>query len=189
MKNLLIASLFVAFASNASAQGNINKGDWMAGGNAGFNHTKEGDLKTTSIELSPNVGYFFMNNLAGGLRMGIGSEKQEINSNESTMSGFHVGPFARYYFLPGTQKINVFADAMYGFGQTKHESDLGEGKAKYSQFGIMAGPAIFLTPSTALEIGVGYNSQKVKDADDASNTIGVNIGFQIHLGGNGAKKK
>ena len=187
MKNLLIASLFVAFASTASAQGNINKGDWMAGGNAGFNHTKEGDFKTTSIELSPNVGYFFMNNLAGGLRMGVGSIKEEINSNESTMSGFHVGPFVRYYFLPGTQKINVFADGMYGFGQSKSESAGIEAKYNYSQFSIMAGPAIFLTPSTALEIAVGYKSQKYEDADDAANTIGLNIGFQIHLGG--AKKK
>ena len=189
MKNLVIATVFVASASAASAQANISKGDWLAGGNAGFSHTKEGDYKTTDVELSPNVGYFFMNNLAGGLRAGVGSSKSEMGNSESTTSGFHIGPFVRYYFLPGTQKINVFADAMYGFGQTKHESDLGEGKAKYSQFGIMAGPAIFLTPSTALEIGVGYNSQKVKDADDASNTIGVNIGFQIHLGGNGAKKK
>ena len=56
MKNLLFATLFVASASAVSAQSNINQGDWLAGGNAGFNHTKEGDYKTSTIELSPNVG-------------------------------------------------------------------------------------------------------------------------------------
>jgi len=189
MKNLVIATVLVASASIVSAQSNISKGDWLAGGTAGFNHTKMGDYKTTEIGVSPNVGYFFMNNFAGGLRAGVSSTKEKFGSDETTASGYHVGPFVRYYFLPATQKINIFADASGAFGQDKSETGTGDIKMKYSQFGIMAGPAIFLTPNTALEVALGYTSQKVKDASDASSTIGLNVGFQIHLGGSGAKKK
>lgn len=49
-------------------------------------------------------------------------------------------------------------------------------------WGIKAGPAFFLNPSIALEATVGYGSFKYSDADDATNTFGVNVGFQIHLG-------
>jgi len=179
MKKIVFAALFAATASVASAQ--INQGQWMVGGTAGFESSKYGDVddsKVTSFTFSPNAGYFFINNLAGGLRLSL--ESQKYKSNDEAYSSFNLAPFVRYYFLPAAQKVNVFADASYGFGS---EGD--DEKESFNQFSIMAGPAIFLTPNTALEFAIGYKSAggDAIGGDDRYNSIGLNVGFQIHLGG------
>ncbi|MBO9682700.1 MAG: porin family protein [Flavisolibacter sp.] len=183
MKKVLFATLLMGSVSAAFSQSNINKGDWMLGGDAGFSSQKQGDYKTTSFSLAPNAGYFFINSFAGGLRAQVSSSKSEFGSTESKNSGFSLAPFVRYYFLPATQKVNLFADASFGFGQNKYESGVVDSKSNFTQLGIKAGPAIFLTPATALEIAVGYNSTKIKNVDDRENAFGVNVGFQIHLPG------
>ena len=187
MKKFFIASAFALSATAAFSQANIQKGDWLVGGNVGFASSKQGDYKTTAFNFSPNAGYFFINQLAGGLRATISSEKEELGSLESKDNSYQLAPFVRYYFLPATQKVNVFADAAFGFGQQKSESGSVTNKYNFTNLGLRAGAAIFLTPATALEIGAGYNSLKYKDVDDRDNTFAIEVGFQIHLPG-GAKK-
>jgi hypothetical protein len=183
MKKVLFATLLVGSVNAAFSQGNINKGDWMLGGDAGFTSQKQGDYKTTRFNLSPDAGYFFINNFAGGLRASVSSSKTEYNSTDYKTSGFELAPFVRYYFLPAAQKVNLFADASFGFGQNKTESGSSENKTNFTNLGIKAGPAIFITPATALEITLGFNSTKVKDVDDRENQFGVSFGFQIHIPG------
>lgn len=184
MKKLFFATLFVSSVSAAFSQGNINEGDWMLGGDAAITSTKMGDDKTTSFNLAPNIGYFFINNFAGGLKADVSSVKY---TSDFKSSSFAIAPFIRYYFLPATQKVNLFADASFGFGQIK-ETSIGESKTNLTVLGIKAGPAIFLTPATALEIVLGYTSTKYKDVDDRQNQFGVSFGFQIHLPGTTVKK-
>jgi hypothetical protein len=183
MRKLIFATLFVGSVSVAFAQGNINKGDWMLGGDAGFTSQKQGDYKTNSFSLSPNAGYFFINNFAGGLRASVSSSKETYSSEETKNTGFELAPFVRYYFLPASQKVNLFADASFGFGQNKYTSGNVESKTNFTNLGIKAGPAIFITPATALEIALGFNSTKVKDVDDRENKFGISVGFQIHIPG------
>lgn len=177
MKTTLLGVLVLFFSSSLTAQ--INKGQWLAGGSAGFETSKHGSddaSKFTSFNFSPNAGYFFIDNLAGGLRLSIGSTKYK---DEDASSSVLVAPFARYYFLPAQQKVNILADASYGFGSVKA---FGESES-YNQFALMAGPAIFLSPNTALELLLQYRSNG-GDAfgDDRQNNFGFNIGFQVHLG-------
>jgi hypothetical protein len=58
-ESLLIATLIVAFTSNAQ----ITKGNWMMGGSASFGNYKttigENAVESTSISISPNIEYFF----------------------------------------------------------------------------------------------------------------------------------
>lgn len=178
MKKILFVSLFAVSAVVASAQ--VNKGQWLVGGNAGFESSKYGDVdnsKVTSFTLSPNAGYFFVDNFAGGLRLALESTKTKGLSDEAYTS-FSLSPFLRYYFLPAAEKVNIFADASYGFGSEGRDD-----KESFNQFSIMAGPAVFLTPNTALEFAVGYKSVggDAIGGNDRYNTIGLNIGFQIHL--------
>lgn len=176
MKNVLFA--FVLLTVSFSGFTQINRGQWLAGGSAGFESSKYGDVddsKYTTINFSPNAGYFFIDNLAGGARVGIQSFKEH---GEDATNSILFAPFARYYFLPAAQKVNIFADASFGFGSMKD----GESES-FNQFTVAAGPAVFLSPNTALEFTLQYSSAG-GDAygDDRLNNFGVNVGFQVHLG-------
>ena len=178
MKKLLFLSAFAISVFVSSAQ--TYRGQIMVGGNASFTSSKfedDDDSKITEIQFNPNVGYFFIDNLAGGIRLSLASTKFEDEDDAESI--FSASPFLRYYFLPPSQRVNIFADASFGMGSAG-----GDEKESFNQFAITAGPAIFLTPNTALEFGVGYRSLG-GDAfgDDRYNSIGLNIGFQIHLGG------
>lgn len=172
MKKLSIALLFFGLIGSLNAQ--IMKNDWLLGGGIKFASNKVADIKTSMFEFSPNAGYFFVNNFAGGLRADINSVKLE---DEDAVTSTLISPFLRYYFLPGDNKVNIMLDGSFGFGST---SGLGETKSQ-SGFGFAAGPAIFLNKHAALEFTLGYNSIKYEDDPDRSNTFTVGLGFQIHL--------
>lgn len=177
MKKVLIAAGLLFATHVLVAQ--VNKGQWLVGGNVGFETQKFGDndnYKSTSFNFNPNAGYFFIDNLAGGLRLTLATDKPK---GQDASSRFLIAPFARYYFLPAAQKVNVFADASYGFGSMKDGNS-----ESFNQFAFMAGPAVFLTPNTALEFALQYRSEggDAYGGDDRLNNFGVNIGFQIHLG-------
>jgi len=184
MKKLISSTVLLCFMMTAFAQGNIQKGSWMLGGNATFTSTKFSDIggSTTNIELSPNVGYFFINQLAGGINLSLTSSKEEDYDAETLWA---LSPFLRYYFLPPARKVNVFLEGSYGFGAFSVSGE----SASINQYSFMAGPAIFLTPAVALEFGIGYTSVGGELYDlmigdgTRSNTFGLNIGFQIHLPG------
>jgi hypothetical protein len=182
-KNLTMKKVFIVASLILSSHfifAQVNKGQWLVGGNANFESGKFGDLdgsKYTSFTFSPNAGYFFINNLAGGMRLSLQSTK--FKSEENASSSFLFAPFARYYFLPATNKVNVFGDASYGFGSMKD----GESES-FNQFAIAAGPAVFLSPNTALEFTLQYASAggDAYGGDDRLNKFGFNVGFQVHLG-------
>jgi len=179
MKKLLLAALLFVSANTIFAQ--VNQGQWLVGGNAGFNSYKQGDNKVFMFNVSPNIGYFFINNFAGGLRLNFSRSKQK--GAEDAYVTYGIAPFLRYYFLPGAEKLNVFADASYGFDQEKY----GSSKEKGNHYSIMAGPVFFLSPNTGLEFALYYSSYGGKlyenAAGDRGNNFGLNIGFQVHLGG------
>lgn len=179
MKKVIIASCLLILAHTGFSQ--VYKGQWLVGGNAAFETGKVGDSdesKFTSFSFSPNVGHFFINNFAGGVRLSVESTK--FKEQDDASSSILFAPFVRYYFLPAAEKVNIFGDASYGFGSMK---DFGESEG-FNQFSISAGPAVFLTPNTALEFALQYRSAggDAFGGDDRQNNFGLNIGFQIHLG-------
>lgn len=182
MKKLLFAAFVTFSAFTVSAQ--TNKGQWLVGGDASFSSTKQDEYKTTSFSVSPNAGYFFIDNFAGGLRLDLTNSTEKFGDFKFKTTSTAVAPFVRYYFLPIGDKAKLFGDASFGFGSMKEkEDDDDEIKTNFTAFSIAAGPAFFLTPNTALEVTLGYTSTKIKDAEDATNGFGINVGFQIHLGG------
>lgn len=179
MKKVLLMATFAVASITGFSQ--TSKGTWLLGGGAGFSSSKTGDAKASTVSFSPNAGYFVMDNFAAGLSLSVTSGKTnsgaagEADSKESISS---FGPFVRYYFpLAGTTKI--FANAGVGFGSTKYD-DLATMSS--TTWALSAGPAFFLNKNTALEVAISYGSTKVKDFTESTNTFGINVGFQIHLG-------
>ena len=178
MKKVCLSLLTLVLCTTLFSQ--INKGQWLAGGSIGFESGKFGDFdasKFTSFEFSPDAGYFFMQNLAAGARVSF--QTMKFKEQDATNS-FLFSPFVRYYFLPATRRVNILADGSYGLGSMKNE----EGSETFNQFAIAAGPAVFLSPNTALEFTLRYSSAggDAYGGDDRLKNFGLNVGFQVHLG-------
>lgn len=190
MKKVLFAAFLLVSSNAIFAQ--VNQGQWMVGGSAGFNFGKQGDVKTTDISIAPDAGYFVINQLAVGLRPEFGYNKSKVKvngtTNETSYTAYSLAPFVRYYFMPSGEKVNIFGDASYGFGSAKAK---GGKSVSGNYYQIKAGPAVFLTPNTALEFAVYYRSlggdANENAAGDRDNNFGLSVGFQIHLGGGGKK--
>src|SRR5258706_14271019 len=107
MKKILATLMGVAMSTAVYAQ--FTKGTWMAGGNvrASFNteKTKVGNVTTTdgtinSISLSPQLGYFVIDNLAVGAGIDLSTEtdKPQTGPSKTTFSSTSFAPFGRYYY-------------------------------------------------------------------------------------------
>lgn len=197
MKHLLF--LTILFSVTTAAFSQINKGQWLIGGNASFSTDKDNSSiskdRSTTFQLSPNAGYFVSDKLAVGARINFMSDKNEVeygSYTEATNTSVSLSPFVRYYFLPKTEKLNLFADAGYVYGRIKNTykgiysggipgTDI-TSKGTTHGYHISAGPVIFLNPNTAVELTLSYNYQKQKDYDYTNKGFMAGVGFQIHFG-------
>lgn len=178
MKKVCLSLLSILLCTALFSQ--INKGQWLTGGSIGLESGKFGDIKEskfTSFEFSPDAGYFFIQNLAGGARVSF--QTMKFHDKDASIS-FLFSPFVRYYLLPAARRVNILADASYGFGSMKEEGE----SESFNQFAIAAGPAVFLSPNTALEFTLRYSSAggDAYGGDERFKNFGLNVGFQVHLG-------
>lgn len=167
---------------NKFSQPNILKGDFLGGGGISIDFSKYKDIpdsKTTYFSIDPEFGFFFIDRFAGGVKLEFSSEKEEGDNDAYTE--FTVRPFIQYYFLPTEKKVNLFANASYGFGSEGQAN-----KESFNFYQIKAGPAFFLNEHTALEAGVYYKSYS-GDAfnDERLNNFGLRLTLQLHFNGNG----
>ena len=192
MKRLII-SMALLLAVTLTAKAQISQGVMLVGGSLGFQTVKEkyesGSVSVdagsgTGFSLAPQFGYFFIDNLAGGVVLDFASSSFEPDGGEKqTSTDITFGPFARYYFG------NIYAHAQIGFGSSKFDFGGGsESKYSLSQWGIGAGYAAFLNSSVAIEPMIMYQSHTETDKDsdpeikDKFSGIGIRIAFQIYLG-------
>lgn len=169
----LIAVTFI-FSFKADCQ--ITKGNWLAGGSGSFN-TQQGlistvNVKSYTINLSPDIGYFFADKFAGGLKPNI-AYRETINygsKNKSTYLG--IGPFVRYYFLPVENRVNILAEGAYQYA-TEFNGFI------ENDFSFSLGPVIYFNSSVGLEITLNYD--KINSQTTNVKTFSLGIGFQIHL--------
>jgi uncharacterized cupredoxin-like copper-binding protein len=178
----LFLAIIVLFSLTTKAQ--IKKGNWMMGGTGNItsyenksiqNGNDVGD-KGNTINIAPNIGYFFINRLVLGT---IGS-LSFTNSNRYESRNYGFGPFIRYYFLKEDKRINFFAHANYTFGEYKSGSTI-TGSNGYR---VKAGPVIFFNKNVGMEITLDYNSSKIKVSEpniSSYKALQVSVGFQIHL--------
>ena len=131
---------------------------------------------TISFSFMPNAGYFILDKFATGLKLNYSVTNSE-RSESSTMYG--VSPFVRYYFLPVSQKVNVFAETAYGWNRV----DIGNGNSVSHNWSFSAGPAIFVTQHVALQFALNFTTYSAKYYNGVHpGVLGLNVGFQIHLG-------
>lgn len=153
--------LFSILSSSVYSQ--ISKGQWIVGGTADFSHSHasgttnmvSSDDKLTSFESSPGIGYFFMDQLCAGIRIGIiSSETRHVidgrsnpllsnyYSTKSKITALAFSPFVRYYLLAESRKFNVFADASYAYNHNKAKTET------YQEFTIPGNQFPIISSST-----------------------------------------
>lgn len=173
MKNLicLISAFCVVFClyapQNANAQF-IQKGAIMAGGNASFQSVKpDGSDSYSILQISPQVGYFVIDNLAIGADLSF--------AKTEGFSSIGAGVFGRYY-----TNVGVFGQAGFKYLSSSLEilGDKTTTSGNVIDLGI--GYAAFLNSHVSLEPIVKYSIQS-GDIGKA-NTIGLGVGFQVYLG-------
>lgn len=208
-------SLLIAIGANAQ----MEKGSMLIGGTGRFSADKSDqdeaffkqNFKQTQYAVDPKFGIFVMDRLAAGLTVSIQHLKQDqyvysinplyesMTNTENKTSQFAIGPFLRYYLLPAEQKINLFSEVGWTYGQEKTRMETGQAlsptfgsggspsfstsvsTAKYNvnTFSLSAGPVLFITPKVSFELSIGYSIAKVKAQERKSFSVGT--GFLVYL--------
>jgi len=198
MRTTFLLLLMLCFQSSFAQ---LQKKTWLLGGNASFEKSEyKNDVyvynstKTSDLEIAPNIGYFFLNKLALGVRGSLYNTVSKSFPYPSTIeqrvraTTWGVGPFVRYYFLPQDKPINLFADAngQYSLTTLNHSSYAGK---SWSATGSV-GAALFLNKVVALELLMAYrHTNSINSSfENKSNHLQFKAGFQIHFS-NGGKQQ
>ena len=194
-KVLLSAVALLAFgfanAQEEKANEGFAKGDLFVTGAFTLGSEKTGDVKSSSFEIAPQVGFFLTENIAIGGKLGYKADKAE-NAGGDTQddAGFTVGAFGRYYFTPAS-KFSLFAQLGLDYSSMEDKLATDYTEAELG-LGLGAGMNYFVSSNFSIEAGVavlGYSSNDNggNGADKTNNfsfggdwravTFGVNYKF------------
>ena len=168
--SLITLSIF-AFTSLTQAQlyvgGNLGFNTLSTSSTVGTTTTKGGS--SSSLTLSPEVGYFLSDNLAVGVGVSFNSNSittpiTPTTSSVALNSTFMINPYARYFFYK-SGSFSAFAEGSVGYGSMMSETTLGANTTK--------------NPSTSI-ISVGIAPGIAYDLSDKFSLIAKlgNVGFQ-----------
>jgi len=154
----ITACLLMFLFNSLLATAQLQRGQWMVGGTADFNHTVNDNtfssfdqhIKQTVYNFFPGAGYFFIDRFVVGPRIKISDSKTNDKASnpalgfaytsETKESGIGIGAFARYYLFQSKNKFNAFAEAAYSYSIEKSKSKMqqviqypGGGLPVYSQ--------------------------------------------------------
>ena len=157
------------------------KGSMLLGGNFNIGVSTVDDNSVFNFGLSPNIGFFVIDNLTIGGAIGVNVRSAETFTNSS----FSIVPEVRYYFPPLTDKIYAFATAGGGFFTSRTNFDL-TSMANATESGFITnlgvGAAFFLTDNVALEAIFRHNFTKIEDNINGIVNLGLVGGVQVYLG-------
>lgn len=173
MKHTLLFLVLFAISFGAVAQ--TEQGNFLVGGNMQLNTSKN----KTVISLSPNAGYFFVDNFALGANVTLSYSKEGEGSNAPKITTFDIGPFVRYY-VGDNSSVRPFLHGEVNFGSSKYKSSTVSSTSTGTTFFFGPGAAIFLNRNVALEGLAGYSHTANKN-QEGSGGFAFKVGFQIYL--------
>lgn len=184
MNKFILFFVFLFATTFTSLQAQVQRDNWMIGGNAAMDFSNG-----FSLDIKPQVGYFFRDNWALGMRLGADLDIIKGKEENIISSEFAIGPFVRYYFgNPEYKSVlrngRVFAELTSGFSfinQSEGESVNG------TRFGGGVGYSYFITNNIALEGLFTAEAVGGSGSNDFTGDLGIRIGFQIFLPSKKAK--
>ena len=190
MKKKFLSVIAVCFLFTAKAQ--LTKSNWLVGGSGSFSYTNDNssisaNLKSNSLTVSPNIGYFLIDKFSTGARISISTSKANYPAGPGYQNYFarntfySFGPFARYYLLNSENSYNILVATYYMHQLRKSSVSNVVSNQSANTYGFNVGPVIYFNSSVGIEFTIGYSSLKYSGFDGRNNTVSANIGFQIHL--------
>lgn len=174
MKKYFLGVFFACAGLSAYAQSNT----LLVYGNLGINSSKSAsDIKTSSFEFSPGVGYQWDDHWTGGLNLKTSSAK--TGSPEIKSTSFGAGPFIRYAY----PLSDIFA--VYGQLNTNFLAGKTAG-VKMNGFESTLFPAIGVNLKNGFALNfnfgsLGFATGKVK-GQNKTNNFGLNFGSGVGFG-------
>lgn len=181
----------IAMCISTLSYSQFTKGKILAGGSfsVDLNTNKYRDGGTTtkggnsnSFILYPQIGYFFMDNLAAGAGLSLGTSSSKSGNTKFTYTTTYLSPFARYYFG------NIYGQATLELGSSKVKTDVSgtttTTKTNGSGWSLAAGYAYLLNDHVAIEpqIGYGVNYSDADPGTDIRGGLFLKAGLQVYLG-------
>jgi hypothetical protein len=193
IKPLLFVVLL--FCASIVLQGQVGKGKLLLSGSSDFSLTvvsskvvydgdsDEGDNET-SLNFSPQIGYFLTDGLAVGVQIPISVSSSGSGSDKYSTSTLAFAPFVRNYF--GKTNLRPFVQGSAGIGSAGFKFGSDDESASLFLWEVGGGVAMFIKENISIDFVVGYvsSTMKFKDEDDfkvVSNGVGFSIGFGIIL--------
>lgn len=170
MKKLIFAFLFLCFFLNTALSQTakpISKGNYLLGGGFSSNYYDGKNYQYYSIGVSPNVGYFFVDNFAFGVTPSAYYSNNNMSgkyTNDYWMLG--LGVFGKYYSNNG-----FIADLRFSAGYYNSE-------ATYFSISPRIGYCIFINNKVSLE---GLIGPTFSFGDAEYTEIPFTVGFQVFL--------
>ncbi|MFZ6023976.1 MAG: hypothetical protein ACOYVG_05915 [Bacteroidota bacterium] len=179
LKTITVLLTTILLSLNSNSQ--ITKSNWILGGVISYASTNNNSenygvpLTTYNLQVKPNVGYFFIDKLAAGIKIGVDTKGAKGGPSDTD---FNLGPFFRYYLLNPEKNVNVITEAGYLYG---FETGTASGKTQKNTLSLSAGPVIYFNTVVGMEILISYSTYKYTIVTGSNNTIMVSIGLQVHL--------
>ncbi|MFL9832872.1 hypothetical protein [Chryseobacterium terrae] len=183
MKKLIFTGILAIAGLATTANGQIQKGNWMVGSSllsSNFGLNTGGGY---SIALQPKGAYFVEDNVAVGGYVNLGISK--VTNGSPTRFDYGVGALGRYFLSPGEKGV----DNLLNHGRWFFEGNVGIGGSSVENgnsttgldFGVGPGYSYFITPNIGLEGLVKYQGQAGFGNEGLNSNITFNVGFSIYL--------
>ncbi|AYN00210.1 hypothetical protein MQX03_11185 [Chryseobacterium aahli] len=183
MKKLIFTGILAVAGLTATANAQIQEGNWMVGSSllsSNFGLNTGGGY---SIALQPKAAYFIKDNVALGGYVNLGISK--VTNGSPTRFDYGVGALGRYFLSPGEKGV----DNLLNHGRWFFEGNLGVGGSSVESgnsttgldFGVGPGYSYFITPNIGVEGLVKYQGQSGFGNEGLNSNITFNVGFSIYL--------
>jgi len=166
MKKLLLVAVIACAAISANAQVYL-------GGTAGVWRNDDNGAKTTSFQITPEIGYNFNESWAIGASLGYIYEKDNAKK-----SAFGISPYVRYSYYEN-EVVRLFLDGGFGYMRTK----VGDNSENGFEVGIRPGIAIKLNDTFSMIGKVGFLGYRKDYLLEAGKSYGLALsGEDVALG-------
>jgi outer membrane protein W len=165
MKKLVLFVFALIVSTAAFSQ--VEKGDIAGTANVNFSSLKpEGSDAINLATFALRGGYFFTNNIEGGLTLSITS------AAETTSTG--IGPYAVYNFLTADAKFLPYLGANF----LNYNTGV-EGADAINQLGGFGGVKYFLTEVVNVDASLNYTTWL---GDLSGSSLAFNLGIGVNFG-------